>query len=130
PTTEPAADQPTDQPIVESQARQAGDEPQDERQFAPDPFTVATDPLAGVKLLLSRRFRRAEIEFADGKPSQPVIDKLKEREFRWEPKEKIWIRPMRTADAVSTRIEAERTHKEVSDMIRDEKGLGREKAAF
>lgn len=117
-------------PVVEAGARAPGDEPQDIRKFAPDPFAIAGDYQAGVKLLESRRYRRSEIEFADGKPSQAVIDKLKEDGFRWSPQEKLWIHPIGTRDAMATRIEAERTYKAVVELIREEKGIATPERVF
>ena len=52
--------------------------------FAPDPFAIATDNLAGVRLFESKRDRQMAIKF-DDKPSQAVIDKLKEAGLQVEP---------------------------------------------
>lgn len=112
-------------------ARESGDEPETARKFAPDPFTIANDIAAGVTLREHRRFRRAEIEFADGKPSQEVIDKLKADHFQWHPQDKLWVRPVKGEDAMATRIEAERTYREIAEMLRQEKGIsGIEKPGF
>jgi hypothetical protein len=130
PQTDEQSSEPTSEPTVTTPpARESGDEPA--RKFAADPFTIAGDYAAGVKLREHRRFRRAEIEFADGKPSQAVIDKLKDDHFRWNPQDQLWIRPVKGEDAMATRIEAERTYQAVAAMIREEKGLaGPEKPAF
>ncbi|MGA2497686.1 MAG: hypothetical protein ABSH20_08080, partial [Tepidisphaeraceae bacterium] len=49
---------------------------------APDPFEIATDRLAGVRLFESRQDRQMAIKFGQGrpedKPSQAVIDTMKE----------------------------------------------------
>lgn len=108
--------------------REPGDEPV--RKLAPDPFPIATDSAAGVKLREHRRFRRAEIEFADGKPSQPVIDKLKADHFQWNSQDKLWVRPIKGEDKMATRIEAERTYQDVVALIREEKGLTTAEKAF
>ena len=54
-----------------------------------DPFGIAIDNLAGVRLFESKRDRQMAIKFGEGrpedKPSQPVIDKMKETGFRWKP---------------------------------------------
>jgi hypothetical protein len=94
---------------------------------APDPFALAGDYLAGVSLFESRRDRQMAIKFGEGrpedKPSQPVIDKLKEAGYRWQPADRIWAHPVKPESAMSTRIEAERLYQELRKMIRQEKGI-------
>jgi hypothetical protein len=94
---------------------------------APDPFGIVTDYQVGVRLFESKKDRRMAIKFGEGrpedKPSQAVIDHLKEAGYRWNPSEKIWAHPVRSDTAMSTRIEAERLHREICDMIRQEKGI-------
>jgi hypothetical protein len=74
------------------------------------------------------------IQFGEGrpedKPSQEVIDTLKEQGYRWNGFDKIWAKPVRPADAMQTRIEAERLFQEVAGMVREAKGLGQEKQPF
>ena len=91
--------------------------------FAPDPFSIATDNVAGVRLFESKRDRQMAIKFND-KPSQDVIDKLKEANFRWNPADRIWAHPVEAESAMSTRIEAERLYQEVRNILRQEKGIG------
>lgn len=91
--------------------------------FAPDPFAIATDNIAGVRLFESKRERQMAIKFED-KPSQAVIDKLKEASYRWNPADRIWAHPVETDFAMSTRIEAEKLYQEVRSMVRQEKGFG------
>jgi hypothetical protein len=59
----------------------------------PDPFGIATDYQAGVSLFESKRDRRVAIKFGDGrpedKPSQAVIDKMKEAGYRWHPSQRM-----------------------------------------
>jgi hypothetical protein len=105
--------------------REPGDDTPQERKHAPDPFVFAADYEAGIRLRESRRFRRSEIEFLEGKPSQPVLDQLKSDGFRWSPDEQVWTRPVGVKDAYATRVEAERTYKQVVSMIREEKGISR-----
>ncbi len=93
-----------------------------ERVAVPDPFGIAGDYVAGVHLMESRRDRQMAIKF-DEKPGQPVIDKLKEAGYRWNPAERVWTHPVRQASALSTRIEAERLYQDTREMIRQEKGL-------
>jgi hypothetical protein len=94
---------------------------------APDPFGIAKDNLAGVRLFESKQDRQMAIKFGEGrpedKPSQAVIDKLKEAGYRWNPSDRIWTYPVRADTAMSTRIEAERLYQEVRQMIRQEKGI-------
>jgi len=94
---------------------------------APDPFGIATDHLAGVRLFESKQDRQMAIKFGDGrpedKPSQAVIDRMKEAGFRWNPAARIWAHPVRPESAMRTRIEAERLYQEVRQMIRQEKGI-------
>src|SRR6201993_2140244 len=53
---------------------------------AADPFGIAHDNIAGVRLFESRQDRQMAIKFGDGsaeaKPSQAVIDKMKEAGYR------------------------------------------------
>jgi hypothetical protein len=115
--------------VADPSAPDAGAEP---RSFAervgrrkpvsgPDPFEIAVDVAAGVRLFESKRYRQVAIKFVD-KPSPAVIDKLKEAGFRWNRNDKIWARPVTADAAMSVRIEAERLYQEVRDMIRQDKG--------
>jgi hypothetical protein len=92
-----------------------------------DPFGIAKDNIAGVRLFESKQDRQMAIKFGEGrpedKPSQPVIDKMKEAGYRWNPSDRIWAYPVRSDSAMSTRIEAERLYQEVCKMIRQEKGI-------
>ena len=94
---------------------------------APDPFGIATDKLAGVSLFESKQDRQMAIMFGEGrpedKPSQAVIDRMKEAGYRWNPADRIWAYPVRSESAMSTRIEAESLYQEVCKMIRQEKGI-------
>jgi hypothetical protein len=139
-----------DQPGVEAAANAAADQPhteagQNAAGFAervgeknykplPDPFGIATDYLAGVRLMENKRERTMAIQFGDGsaeaKPSQEVIDMVKAAGYRWNPSERVWTHPIRYETAMSTRIEADRLYQAVCDHIREEKGLGEEKTPF
>src|SRR6266436_5350237 len=89
---------------------------------APDPFGIAKDNLAGVRLFESKQDRQVAIKFGDGspeqKPSQAVIDRVKEAGYRWDPRDRVWTHPVRPDSALSTRIEAEQLYQEVRQMIR------------
>ena len=93
----------------------------------PDPFGIASDYLAGVRLFESKRDRQVAIKFGEGrpedKPGQAVIDRLKEAGYHWNPSDRIWAHPVGGDSARSTRIEAERLYQEVRQMIRQEKGI-------
>jgi hypothetical protein len=95
---------------------------QRQRVSAADPYGIAGDYLAGVRLFESKRDRQMALKFEE-KPSQAVIDKLKDAGYRWNPVDKIWAHPVRADSAMSTRIEAERVYQEVRQMIRVEKGI-------
>jgi hypothetical protein len=96
-------------------------------QPAPDPFGIATDYQAGVRLFQSKQDRQMAIMFGEGrpedKPSQAVIDRMKQAGYRWNPSDRIWAHPVRAESAKSTRIEADRLYQEVCKMIRQEKGI-------
>jgi hypothetical protein len=100
---------------------------QKKRVAVPDPYGIATDPLAGVRLFESKQDRQMAIKFGEGrpedKPSQAVIDTLKEAGYRWNPSDRIWAHPVWPESAMSTRIDAERLYQEVCRMIRQEKGI-------
>ena len=100
---------------------------QKKRVTAADPFGIAHDNIAGVRLFESRQDRQMAIKFGEGrpedKPSQAVIDMLKEGGYRWNPKERVWTHPVRPDSAMSTRIEAEWLYQEIRQMIRQEKGI-------
>ena len=92
-----------------------------------DPFGIAKDNLAGVRLFESKEDRQMAIKFGEGrpedKPSQAVIDTMKEAGYRWNPADRIWTFPVRADSAMSTRIEAEQLYQEIRQMIRQEKGI-------
>ena len=99
-------------------------------QAPPDPFGIANDNLAGVRLFESREDGQMAIKFGSGspedKPSQAVIDKMKEAGYRWNPAHKVWTHPVRAESALGTRIDAEKLYQEVRQMIRGEKGIDRD----
>lgn len=100
----------------------------------PDPFGIATDYLAGVRLMENKKDRTMAIQFGDGsaesKPSREVIDMVKAAGYHWNPSERLWTHPIRYETAMTTRIEADRLYQEVCQQIRQEKGLGEEKTPF
>jgi hypothetical protein len=92
------------------------------RSLVPDPFLVALDNEAGVRLFENRQARVMAIKF-DERPGQPVLDRVKEQGYRWNPESRVWTRSIRDDSAMSTRIDAERLYHEVRDMIRQDKKI-------
>jgi hypothetical protein len=89
---------------------------------APDPFPFAKDNLAGVRIFESKQDEQMAIKFEE-KPSQAVIDRMKEAGYRWNSADKIWAHPVFPEAAMSIRIDAEKLYQEVRQMIRQEKGI-------
>jgi len=117
-TAEPPASEATEQ--KQSFAERVGQKKQ--WVSAPDPFGIASDNLAGVRLFESRQDRVMAIKF-DEKPGPAVLDKLKEAGYRWNPRDMVWVYPVREEAARTSRIDAERLYQEVRSMIRQEKGI-------
>jgi hypothetical protein len=91
------------------------------KTLRPDPFLIALDNEAGVRLFENRQARVMAIEF-DERPTQPVIDMIKEAGFRWNPEDGVWTQPVRGDSAMGRRIDAERLYQEVRQMVRQDKG--------
>jgi hypothetical protein len=121
-TTTTVTEMPAVAETAESSPGFAAKVAQKKRVSAPDPYGIAVDTVAGVRLFESRRDRQMAIKF-ENKPSQPVIDKMHEEGWNWKPADKIWARPLWADSAMSTRIEAERLYQDVCKMIRQEKGI-------
>jgi hypothetical protein len=122
-TVEPQIEMPVEQSPVEQPPTfvdRLGERPS--RPVRPDPYTIALDSAAGVRLFEYRRDHVMAIKF-DDKPAQPVIDMLKEADFRWNATDRVWTHPVRWDSALSTRIDAERLYQEVRQMIRHDKGI-------
>ncbi len=93
-----------------------------ERVLTPDPYEIAGDYAAGVRLFESKRDQQVAIKF-DSKPGQKVIDRLNDAGYRWNPSHQIWVHPVRRETAMGTRIDAERLYQEVRQMVRQDKGV-------
>ena len=89
---------------------------------APDPFGIAGDSGRRLRLFESRRDRQMALKF-DDKPSQRVIDKLKDADYHWNPTDKISGTSSKEDTALTTRIDAERLYQEIRQMILQEKGI-------
>jgi len=128
PTENPTAvaEPPVDEPKPEGQsfADKVG-----KRKWVPDPdpFPIASDNVAGVRLFQSIRDQQMAIMFGDGrpedKPSQAVIDRVMEAGFKWKSADRIWAHPFTPESARRTHIEAEKLYQELRKMIRQEKGI-------
>jgi hypothetical protein len=92
------------------------------RGIAPDPFGIAGDYVAGVRLFENSKDRLMAIKFEE-KPGEQVLARMKEAGYRWNPRDMVWVHPIREESARTTRIEAERLYQEVRGMIRQEKGI-------
>jgi hypothetical protein len=93
------------------------------RPTAPDPYLIALDSAAGVRLFENKQGRVMAIAF-DEKPAQPVIDLIKEEGYRWNPTDRVWTHAIQRDTAMGTRIDAERLYHEICQMIRQDKGAG------
>lgn len=113
PAPEEAEQQPS---FVERVQQQRG------RGIASDPFGIAGDYEAGVRLLENRRYRQMAIKFEE-KPSQEVLERVKSAGYRWNQHDKAWVHPIPKESARATRIDAERLYQEVRAMIRQDKGI-------
>jgi len=93
----------------------------------PDPFQLAVDNVAGVRLFVSRQDGQMAIKFGEGrsedKPSQAVLDTMRNAGYRWDWSERIWAHPVLPESAISTHVEAKRLYKDVCQMIRQEKSI-------
>ena len=92
---------------------------------APDPFGIAMDAAAGVRLFESRQDRQMAIKFGE-KPCRAVLDTMHDAGWVWKQADKIWAHAITPETATSTRIKAERLYQEVCRMIRQEIGAGQE----
>ncbi len=91
------------------------------RPTAPDPYGIAGDYVAGVRLFDSKRDRQVALKFEE-KPPQAVIDKVKEAGFSWKPADQIWAHPYGD-NPLTVRIKGERLYQEIRQIIRQEKGI-------
>src|SRR5579862_1101380 len=105
-----------ERPAAETQAEGqsfAGKVGQKKYVPGPDPFPVARDSLANVRLFYSDEDRQVAIKFGEGlpedKPSDAVLDKMREAGFRWNNTHRIWAHPFRES-AVTARIKGEQVY--------------------
>ncbi len=113
----PMPEAPEQQPsFVQRIQRQRG------RAITSDPFGIAGDYEAGVRLFESRRYRQMAIKFEE-KPAQEILDRVKAAGYRWNANDFMWVHPIEADSAMTTRIEAERLYQEIRGMIREAKGI-------
>lgn len=92
------------------------------RSMASDPFGIAGDYEAGIRLFENRKDRLMVIKF-EQKPGTDVLNLLKDAGFRWNPRDQVWVHPIYKEEAMRIRIGAERLYQEVRGMIRQERGI-------
>ena len=90
--------------------------------IASDPFAIAGDMEAGVRLFEGRQDRLMMIKFEE-KPGSEVLNRMKEFGVRWNPRDMVWVHPIRPDNEHSIRVEAGRLYQEVRSMLREAKGL-------
>ena len=120
--------------------RQPGeDAPEPPKRYAPDPFPLDTDRLAGTRLLGCGQyfnkdlgkyaFRKLQIQF-DEKPPEPILEMVRNAGFSRNFKEKVWEIVIPEDRPKEARGAAEDLFKEVSQLLREAKGLGQTKTPF
>jgi len=90
--------------------------------IASDPFAIAGDMQAGVRLFESKQDRLMMIKF-EAKPGNEVLARMKEYGFRWNPRDMVWVHPVRPDNQHSIRVDAEQLYQDVRAMLREAKGL-------
>ena len=120
-TTSPVSDPPATEPSPDkpSFAERVGKK---NWRPAPDPFGIASDYIAGIRLLEYKQDRQMAIKFEE-KPSQAVLEKLKEAGYHWNAKDRRWAHPLREGSAHTTREEATDLYNEILRMMQQEKGI-------
>ena len=120
------------------QERQPGDdgEQKPQKKYAPDPFGIASDNDVGARLLSSGlhfdkdlekyAYRNIEMQFKE-KPSDAILNQLREGGFGWKGEKKSWVKKVSKDTARQDRIDAEDLFHEVVSQLREAKGLGESK---
>lgn len=90
----------------------------------PQKFEWIRDNVAGFTLAEDRRFRQIQIAFAE-RPNDEVIDLLQDDGFRWRPEDRVWTKQIDREAPAQSRIDAERMANDLSELIREQKGIGR-----
>lgn len=114
----PAQEQEQQEPVVE---REPGEDPS-EHFVEPNPRSWAGNNAAGVEFLTRKEPYEALIRFKE-KPSQEVIDYMKDNGFRWNRDEQAWARPIGYSTQAQDRELGRRTYGKVVDMLLQQKGI-------
>jgi hypothetical protein len=93
---------------------------------AVNPFPFRTDVEAGVRLMEDRRFKQMQIAFEQS-PSEEVRYEIRNAGYRWQSKERVWSKQLDPDKAWQTRADADELFAVVTNMIRQEKGLGQQR---
>jgi len=99
----------------------ASDEPRPLTK-GPNPRAWETNNEAGVEYRTRSDPYEAQLMFRE-KPSQAVIDYVKNQGFRWNGQDKVWVRPIRFETREQDRLIARRAYDEVVKMALKEKGI-------
>ncbi|HUY89233.1 MAG TPA: hypothetical protein VMV10_10900 [Pirellulales bacterium] len=102
-------------------AREPGEDPS-EHVSEPNPRSWAGNNAAGVEFLTRKEPYEALIRFKE-KPSQEVIDTMKDAGFRWNRDEQAWARPIGYNTQAQDRELGRRTYGKVVAMLLDQKGI-------
>ncbi len=97
------------------------------RAVVPNPYPFRSDTLAGVTLAEDRQLRRMQLKF-DEKPSEDVRLALKDAGFRWSSPNASWEVKIDREQSWTARAAADKIFKQVTEMIRQERGLTAEVA--
>ena len=104
----------------ETLTREPGEDPS-EHIPEPNPRGWAGNNAAGVEFLTRKEPYEALIRFKE-KPSQDVIDTMKDGGFRWNRDEQAWARPIGYNTAAQDREIGRRTYGKVVAMLLEQKG--------
>lgn len=94
------------------------------KQYAPQPNPRAWDTNndAGTEFRTRTDPYESQIAFKE-KPSQEVLDYVKQQGFRFRPEDKAWTKPIGFNTKEQDRLAAKRTYAEVVRMTLKEKGI-------
>jgi len=101
--------------------REPGEDP-GEHFVEPNPRSWAGNNAAGVEYLTRKEPYQFLIRFKE-KPSQDVIDLMKDNGFRWDRDAQLWARPIAYSTAAQDREIGRRTYGKVVDRLLEQKGI-------
>lgn len=123
---EPAVTPEIEPAAVEPSPESAG-EPERAANY-PNPRSWNTHSEAGAEHRTRTNPYEIQIAFRE-KPSQAIIDYLKQEKFRWNGQAKVWSRPIAYGSQQQDRLAGQRAYDEVVRMLKKEKGIAEEPAA-